>query len=39
MTDTTLLTETLDDWSQEVVVPHDLAGRTLAGRRQLGAAG
>jgi hypothetical protein len=35
MTDTTLLTETLRDWSQEVDVPHDLAARTLAGRRQV----
>lgn len=35
MTDTTLLTETLHDWSQEVAVPHDLADRALAGRRQV----
>lgn len=33
MTDTQLLTDTLRDWSQEAVVPHDLAERTLASRR------
>ncbi len=35
MTDTTLLTDALRDWSQEAVVPHDLADRALAGRRQV----
>ncbi len=35
MTNTTLLTEALHDWSQEVAVPHDLAERALTGRRQV----
>jgi hypothetical protein len=30
-----LLTDVLRDWSDEAVVPHDLADRTLAGRRQV----
>ena len=32
---TDLLTDTLREWSQEATVPHDLADRTLAGRRQV----